>query len=66
MAEGLFSDGWDWAPKQFASDDQSPLRAQSSFLLFSLLYFLDHSSLSLLIRINSNYTESNENSVLLR
>lgn len=38
MAEGLLSDGWDWTPKQFASDDQTPLRTQSIFHLFSIFY----------------------------
>lgn len=59
MAEGFLSDGWAWAPKQFANDE-------STKQLLPLLCFLDHSSLTLLIRINCNYKESNENSVLLR
>lgn len=65
-AEGLLSHGWGWAPEQSASDGESPFRVAKGFLLSSRLYFLDHSLLALLIRINCHYRESHENNVLLR
>ena len=64
--EGLLSHGWAWAPEQSANDGQSQFRVEKGFLLSSLLYFLDHSSLALLIRTNCHYRESHENNVLLR
>lgn len=64
-AEGLLSHSWGWAPEQLANDGQSPFRGEKGFFLSSL-YFLDHSFLALLIRINCHYRESHENNVLFR